>query len=295
MTKNEFFQGTIEITTVVGCKNNCSYCPQKLFINSYLKKSKKLSFSFEDFKICLSKIPKDVRIDFSGLAEPFLNPNCAEFILYAFKEGFSVSLFTTLIGLKEKDYLKIKDLPFIYFYVHLPDNENRTGIKVDKKYLDVLNLLIKNAPKNLCFIYYGSIYDKIVPILKESPFTPIRMKIFDRAGNLNEGIKELRNKKGKIYCKGSKYLNHNVLFPSGDVTLCCADYGMKHILGNLLKEKYSSLFKSKEYLKVKESLKKGGIGTICHSCEGGVEVYSIRNLNLKTRSLVRKIRKRITR
>lgn len=293
MFDKNFIRGTMEITTVIGCKNNCSYCPQKLLINSYLKKSDKISFSLEDFKKCLSKIPKRIRIDFSGMAEPFLNPNCTEFILHSYSEGFAFCLFTTLIGLGKEDYSKIRDLPFEYFCIHLPDNDNKTKIVVDEKYLEVLDFIIKNPPKNFSLAYYGNIHNKIIPLIKKGGVVPMKMKIFDRGGNLEEGIKETRRKSGQIYCKGSKYLNHNILFPSGDVTLCCADYGMRHVLGNLLEKDYPSLFRDKEYLRIKKCMKRGGKGTLCYTCEGGVEIYSFLNLRLVTVDLLRNLKRKI--
>ena len=285
---NDFLNKTMEITAVIGCRNNCSYCPQNLLIHNYLSKSNKTKFTLEDFKTCLSKIPKDVRIDFSGMAEPFLNPNCTEMILHTFSEGYPCTLFTTLIGLTKENYLRIKELPFITICVHLPDDENKTNIVIDKHYIELLDFIIKNKPKTeISFIYFNSIQREVSNLLKKHDIYLLERKINNRGGNLKKLIRP-KTKKGKHYCSGSKLLHHNVLLPSGDVALCCMDYGLNHILGNLITGDYSSLF-GKEHKKIINSLNNGGKGTLCNSCEICIKTYSIENLNIKIKNQLRKI------
>jgi hypothetical protein len=71
--------------------------------------------------------------------------------------------------------------------------------------------------------------------------------MLSRAGNI-EGKMDVPTPtklKGPIRCRScNDLLNHNVLLPNGDVLLYCMDYGMKHILGNLLSVDYASLFEN---------------------------------------------------
>ena len=61
---------TLEITTTIGCPLACTFCPQdKLSIAYGNTTSKRLEIS--TFKEIIAKIPKYVRIDFSGYVEPF--------------------------------------------------------------------------------------------------------------------------------------------------------------------------------------------------------------------------------
>ena len=60
--------------------------------------------SFDNFKKCLSKLPKSVKISFSGYTEPFLNPNCSKMIVYAHEQNFPVEVCSTLVGMKEERY-----------------------------------------------------------------------------------------------------------------------------------------------------------------------------------------------
>ena len=97
---------SLEVTLGVGCKLNCRFCPQSVIINEYNKKScSKIRFlKFEDFKKAISRVAKGMLITFSGMCEPFLNPECSKMLKYAFDEGYQITLFTTLTGMTEEDY-----------------------------------------------------------------------------------------------------------------------------------------------------------------------------------------------
>ena len=60
---------------------------------------------------------------------------------------------------------------------------------------------------------------------------------------------------------------YNVLLPDGTVVLCCNDFGMRHVLGNLLKNSYEDIIKSNELLQVKRGMNiDENIPIICRKC-----------------------------
>jgi hypothetical protein len=75
---------------------------------------------------------------------------------------------------------------------------------------------------------------------------------------------------GVINCNNA--LNLNALLPNGDVVLCCVDFSMQHVLGNLLVSDFESLFIGGEFLKVKEGLKAASLNTLCRYCEDTINV-----------------------
>jgi len=143
----------LEITTRIGCKNRCKYCPQDKLIKKYSKISNIFNMGFNTFKKCLDKLPKNILITFSGFCEPFLNPKCIKMILYANQKGFEIRINTTCVGLTIEDIDLIKDIPFELFYVHLPDNAGLTNIKVNQHYLDVIKYILKSEISHSTFIY----------------------------------------------------------------------------------------------------------------------------------------------
>ena len=139
----------------------------------------------------------------------------------------------------------IKDIPFRTFEVHLPDDKNYTNIKVDKEYLLKIHKFSASNIHGINYMNIGGVHPEIKKIL--SGIMVREDELVDRAGNVNGivGINKKEKLKGKIICIGcGKILNHNVLLPNGDVILCCMDYGLQHVLGNLLLSDYEPLFNS---------------------------------------------------
>ena len=227
--------GRLEITTHIGCPMNCLDCPQKLLISKY--KGKKY-LDFEDYKKVIDKVPKNVRIDFSGMCEPFCNPRCADMILYAANHGNPLALYTTLQGATEEDYEKLKDVKYEVVTIHIPDSEKRSTFKITDEYLKLLS-------KWECHNYscHGNIDKRVIPYLKNNKFLITYMH--DRAGNLEHQQHfyfELDSRVGCINC-GNK-LDHNVLLPDGTTLVCCMDYGMTEIFGNLFINTYEEILNS---------------------------------------------------
>lgn len=126
----------LEITTHIGCPINCLDCPQKLLRSCYTGNS---TLDFENYKTIIDKLPDFVRIDFSGMCEPFVNPRCADMILYAAAKGNPLALYTTLQGATEEDYQKLKDVEYEVVTIHLPDKDNRSTFKITDDYLNLLS------------------------------------------------------------------------------------------------------------------------------------------------------------
>jgi len=260
----------IEITTRVGCKVNCEYCPQDKFIKEYSKISNVTQLSFDVFKKCIDKVPKNIYIVFSGFSEPWLNPECTKMILYANKNKYKIMIYTTGIGMTESDIDLIKKIPFKDFTVHLPENRGYTKIKIDQNYLQILNKLYKSNISNIRWIYQAPekrecIHPKLNNFIKRKKIKLFKWPITSRAGNLENIKNKPKRKKGNIL--NCSRLNANILLPNGDVVLCCMDWNLKHILGNLLKTNYRSLFKSKEFKNILKELKENSSNILCRTCE----------------------------
>ena len=255
---------TLEITTVIpvkGCVVDCVFCPQEILKKSYNAEMRFMTV--EDFKKAIDKVPTEVRIIFSGFIEPFMNKYCTDMMLYAYEKGHPIAVFTTAVGMTLEDVERIKHIPFENgpnggFTLHLPDKEHLAKHPITEKYKDVLQA-IKDA--NLSSFYLmsmGEVHDEIEKLniwKKEDVHVP---QMWSRAGNLKGEAQmkpELRRVAGRVSDAG-KYnskefenveltcgciedLYHNILLPNGDVSLCCMDYGLKHITGNLYEQSYN--------------------------------------------------------
>jgi hypothetical protein len=57
-----------------------------------------------------------------------------------------------------------------------------------------------------------------------------------------------------------------VMLPNCDVVLCCMDYGLKHLLGNLLHQSWLDVVKSPAYQKVRANRFRMDGDVICRRC-----------------------------
>lgn len=271
---------SIEITSRIGCRNMCKFCPQEKIIREYGKKSNEYEMSFDTFKICLEKVPKDVRIDFSGMAEPWLSHECTKMLLYAYNSGHKkIAVFTTGVGMTLDDIEKIKHIPFEVFCVHLIDREHNTKIIFDKSYFNLINKINTSNINNLEYMTMGRPHIKLKQLLGGKI---VSKDMVSRGGNLKNF--KVINITGKIKCSFPQWPERNVLLPNGDVLLCCMDYGMKYVLGNLLDISYKDLFRSSVYKNVIKRIKNTKFGdVICRHCEMAISDNSLS----KTEKLVK--------
>ncbi len=257
---------TMQITTQIGCGNSCAYCPQDKITSSYPKGASR-RMSLDLFKQCLHKIPKDTYIHFSGMSEPWLNPECTRMLTYAHTQGFKIRVFTTLAGMTIADIEQLASIPLAGFRVHLPARESQMNIAVDDKYLDLLGRIASSASLKAVFNAHGhDIPSSITSLLNKHGKEIIILPLSTRAGNvpLPKAPSPSRKKRVLGCIRG---LQQNVLLPNGDVLLCCVDWGMRHKIGNLLTSNYADLFLSQEFQRVRKGMWEPSEDTLCKYCD----------------------------
>ena len=235
----------IEVTTKIGCKNMCSYCPQSTFLKAY--KDDKKMMSFEDFKMLLSNVDKSrTHIHFSGFSESMLNDESIDMMIYAFRQGFSVVLYTTLVGFNEEKARKLRDSDMCFHQTRLHEFD---GVGFYSDEFNKKSILFKENVKSLDH--------NIVRVSQP----------MSRGGTLFDNGKKV----GKIKCYENRIMN-NVLLPNGDVYLCCSDWSLKHKIGNLYKHHYNSSEFNEERKKVFQLCMEQDSDVICRSCEWSYNV-----------------------
>ena len=244
----------------------CQYCPQKTHIKRYASFDYSSKMSLEDFRACIAKVPKEVSICFAGMAEPFLNDNCTQMVLDAHAAGHELSIFTTGYGLSYQDVLRIEHVPYRHFCVHLPDADGLMRLPVTDAYLETLRQ-IKWRIKKATWMCIGKLHPEVEALL--GSIHDGRDSLISRASNLEHMKVEFKH--GPLKCSGGEDLNHNILLPNGAVLLCCMDYGLEHVIGNLRTDSYESLFESPEFKRIERGL--AGDETVdiaCRRCEVAV-------------------------
>lgn len=246
--------GRLEITTHIGCPVNCRDCPQKLLQSRYKGKR---TLDLDDYKKAIETVPHGTRIDFSGMCEPFANPHCTDMILYAASKGFPLALYTTLQGATVNDWELLKNIHFEVVTIHLPDKEGRSTFRITEEYLEVLKRWDCNN-----YSCHGRIDPIVMPYMKQRNLITFML---DRAGTVEDRPHVNIETDKELYCITSgKDMDHNVLLPNGDVVMCCMDYGLTGVFGNLFEESYSEVLQSKTACEMRGTLIKGD--SICRHC-----------------------------
>lgn len=252
--------GRLEITTHVGCPINCTDCPQALLRSRYHGKR---MMDFDEYKSAIDKVPSGTRIDFSGMCEPFVNPRCADMILYAAEKGFPLALYTTLQGATINDYERLKGVQYEVVTIHLPDNENRSTFQITPEYLEVLKLWDCNY-----YSCHGTVNDVVRPFLKPRELITF---MHDRAGNVEGRPHICIDPHEILYCVTSgRNMDHNVLLPDGTVITCCMDYGMTGVFGNLFTQDYDAVLNSPAAWDMRRTLDEGE--SICRHCSNAIVI-----------------------
>jgi hypothetical protein len=224
----------------------------------------------------IDKVPTDVRITFAGFTEPWMNKYCTEMVVYAHDQGHPVSIFTTGVGVSVEDMEAIVHIPFAGnpnggFVLHLPDAEMLARHPITPGYIKTLEWFRDNNHriKNFSKMSMGAeLHPSIRHIFDSAP----SYAMWSRAGNLfREAVAKpqlitLRDRWNAITHEGPKTcgcvegLYHNVLLPNGDVSLCCMDYGLDHIIGNLHEQSYEDVIPKDQTC-----------FTLCNSCENATD------------------------
>lgn len=285
----------IDVSTTIGCKNRCKYCPQETVVSEYQKKTLgggTRVMTLEMFKIFIDKLPKKMTICFAGFSEPFLNPKGAEMILATVKKKHPIRLYTTLIGLTLKNLKKIlREVNFDgkknKLYLHLPSEEPIEAFGTDKKYLKLLEYLLSKKIKITNLHYHGQKLNReVMKLVRKYHYRVGRWWILPRPGRAGiRGIDPTRKKRGIISCPLLRKHGHELL-PDGTVALCCMDYEIRHVLGSLAAESYANIRRSRELSKIRSGLADDKLDILCRSCYfskgvNGLAIYDSTDPSLK--------------
>lgn len=207
------------------------------------------------FTTCIDKVPRGIQIDFSGFCEPWLNPLATRMVEYVTDRGHNVYIYTTLKGMARADAVRVAACKPLLIGIHIRDADDRSPIHdVD---LDLAKILHPTE-----YISHGPPHPEVVPYLLPGVHVS-NCRLHSRGGlNWDAGYR-----KGPLRCSSTRLFRHNVMLPDGRVVLCCTDYGLKHVVGDLTKQSYPSLFEGQEYQRIETGALTEGADILCRQCE----------------------------
>ena len=251
---SDFAELSLEITPTIGCAMICEYCPQSLLKSRYVshltaKGSNQKHMTLAVLKKILDNCPNDIIIHWTGFVEPLMSPNICELLFEVTRRGLSQFMNTTLYGATEKKIDLVFSGDMCRLNLHLPDDEGLMKLDVNEKYLNILEYTLTRMRPNIDRMHFiGKPHSKILSYLENSPaFKQIhtdggidfRARDFtlSRASNLDEHkntqVLSTTSRSGNYSCASKRFTQPNVL-PNGTLVLCCMDYGLEEIHGNLI-------------------------------------------------------------
>jgi hypothetical protein len=233
-----------------------------------------------DLTAMLVKLPKDTRIDFSGMSEPWANPECTSMLEEVLYMGYTVAIYTTLYGMTDPERVKkvLEDHPnqVEVVMLHLPDaNGNMKGWKNSEEWMKALQVMSTlNIPCGVGAMTMdrsGVVHPDLQPIVG---------RLSGWVGHTRADSLDVEQIKGQVIsitphndfsltCRSTPFYDRNVLLPDGSVVLCCMDYDLKHVIGNLLTQSYEEVMQGKpllDLIAVNEAPEFNKC-SICKSCE----------------------------
>ena len=231
---------SLEITTGIGCSNACAFCPQVAVVRNYPAHHPK-QFTPDYFEKCLSTVPIDCRVHFSGFAEAMLNETFPEMWVLAHSRGHAIHLYSTLVGLREAWLPTLVKYAPEYTRIHVPDLD---GFQYpDEQWIALHELFRQTALPAHYMAMTPLISPAVNAYLHEFGIKVKPKQMRSRGGNVKIVPQVYRH--GRIRCAEDRW-HRNTLLPNGDVLLCCEDYGMEVRLGNLLKQSYAEIYEAAE-------------------------------------------------
>ena len=268
----------MELTTMIGCPLMCTFCPQENLRDGYGEGTKYMTQI--DLTKMLVKLPRNTRVDFSGMSEPWANPECTSMLEEVLYMGFNVAIYTTLYGMTDPErvrkVLEAHPNQVEVIMLHLPDaNGNMKGWKNSDEWQHAAAVISHTQVP--CGVGAMTM-DKngiVHPELQSMVGRLAGWVGHTRADSLNleqiggQVISITPHNEFSLTCRSTPFYDRNVLLPDGSVVLCCMDYDLKHVIGNLLTQTYDEVMQGKplqNLIAINEAPEFNKC-SICKSCE----------------------------
>lgn len=269
---------SIEITTNIGCARRCTYCPQDVLVQTYKSyDDAEHQLNPASFERMVSNFPENLLIYWTGYSEPLQNKYFPELFDIISKAGHESHISTTLFSVNQQSIEVICDRKrWARVSLHLPDESGHMRAKIDDAYLSNLKEVVKTMIPEVDLIHvFGTLNEKIKNLFLTPEMQPFASKFnihefpldstyaTSRANNLKTNQTRstpIAQDGVYLYCNAGRF-NQPVLLPNGDLSLCCMDYGLTKIIGNILHEPYDSIItRSSIYNSY-------NIPKLCYQCE----------------------------
>ena len=236
----------LNVTTTSGCRGRCVYCPQDRYWDAMAERPRYLT---ADEFTALVPMLADTHFEtmsFGGFSEPFDNPEIVDLLTLTYELDFVDEILVYSNG-EAMTPATMQALAHVHFgtvdiscHGFDPETYRRTRSFVDPVAVreNVLFLLENHSNiANLTISVSGPFgsqdsLDELAALCDGAGATLFRRDLHSRAGLLRIGRANGGPKSGPFRCAKFDF-EKPVLVPGGDLSLCCQDFALRYVIGNL--------------------------------------------------------------
>lgn len=265
-----------ELSLIRQCPVKCVYCPQELLKQASQKMDIAGAMTTEVMDACIENTYEDqypVKVHFAGFTEPLKHKSFCDLIERADCDPRvqAVQLYSTGEGATPEVIKRLGRLSCtnIVWHVNAESYEGKNSI-MPGGHGDIWKLIpeLREHLPNCSFVFMRQYINHIKKKELAHLLAGFRLhwgREITRASNVNRSKQEpIRvTHLGPVTCKKVRSQKMPVVLPDGQTTVCCNDYGLDLMIGNLATQSWSSL----DYDKIFRIQRTGyGInGSICHT------------------------------
>jgi sulfatase maturation enzyme AslB (radical SAM superfamily) len=246
----------LNVTATSSCKANCVYCPQDQFRSAM--HGRPLHLSRQEFSELLPSLAgTHFRVvSFGGFTEPFDNPEIVDLLTITSKQTFvdEVHIYSTGEGFTPRIVEKLQPVRLAYVEISCHGFDTETYRRT-RPFVDVAKVR-----DNMLFLFQNRNNIDRLTVSVTGPFgSPAalaelealciksgasfeRRDLHSRAGLLRIGHEREVLKSGPFRCAKFDF-GKPVLVPGGDLALCCQDFAMEYVIGNLHKQPFEEIMR----------------------------------------------------
>jgi uncharacterized Fe-S cluster-containing radical SAM superfamily protein len=246
----------LNITATSSCKAMCVYCPQDRFTSAMEGQPRHLSCrEFVELLPALAGTRFEV-VSFGGFTEPFDNPEIVELIAIASQQTFvdRIHIYTNGEALTPSIAEALQQVRLGYADISCHGFDAGTYRRT-RPFLDAARIR-----ENVLFLLQNRRNIDRLTISVTGPFgSPAslaeletlcskygagfeRRDLHSRAGLLHIGRESKVVKSGPFRCAKFDF-GKPVLVPGGDLVLCCQDFALEHVIGNLHRQTFEEILR----------------------------------------------------
>ncbi len=291
------------------CNLKCKLC----VVNRGMTR-KRGNMSLENFKRIINDISivkRDIALFLAG--EPLMNKDIFDMVDYAYCNGLDISIDTNGMLLNKFNFEKIVLSGLKELNISLDGAKEETYLKYREG--GDFNLIIENVKriceykKKLCFDspkiniqfivmkHNENEIEDMKKLCKELGVDSLKIKTLAQGVGYHSGAsyhsKEALEKAKEFVSTKNEYRRklagkvkicpwiwQSVILWNGDVTICCADFNGDYVVGNVLKNSFKEIWKSKKYGEMRRKIL-GNELDICKNCSLPFSSYNSEVIEFK--------------